>query len=122
MPSIDAAASIYTQVLVDALVHMNGRAKEAVTVILLSSLRVANVPMLTSRETAELFTKWYNEGVLNEKLICIQPRAVYAAVAKAKIEDHLRDLDANFHEENASLRAMHLWVTNPILYMERMGI
>lgn len=122
--------AIYTQVLIEVLEHMNGDAKDAVISILLRSLRVTNVPISTSMENAELFTKWYNEGVLNERIVCIEPRATYAAIAKAKIEEHLQDLEANIDlygamyvdDESEFLRDMYLWVEDPLRYLERRNI
>ena len=130
MTAADAATSIYTQVLVEALEYMNGDAKDAVIRILLRSLRVANVPIGTSRETAELFTKWHNENVLSQRIVCIEPRDTYAAIATAQIEEHLQDLETNIDEygamyvddTSAYLRDMYLWIENPILYLEQRNI
>lgn len=128
--AMTTSIATYTQVLVEVLEHMNGDAKDAVISILLRSLKVTNVPIGTSMEIAELFTKWHNESVLNERIVCIEPRDTYAALAKAKIEEHLQDLEANIDEYGAmyvddtseSLHDMYLWVENPILYLEQRNI
>ena len=130
MPAADAVSSTNTQCLVDCIKYMDGEAKDIVTEILLSSLMVINVPMLTSQNTADLFTQWYYEGTLREKLICIQPRAVYAERAKIMIENHFQRLGENIgefnqvrvNEEREWLRSAYLWVTDPIIYMTKRGI
>ena len=130
MPAADAAAATNTQVLVETLNYLEGDARNIVAEILLSSLKVINVPMLTSRRTAELFTIWYNTGVLRDQLICIQPRAVYAEQAVNIIDGHLRRFEENIEElgirrcaeEISSLRSMRLWITDPIEYMRKRHI
>jgi hypothetical protein len=125
MPAANAQNATDTYSLINATHYMEGDAKNALVDILKSSLRVLNVPNGTNAEIALIFTQWYNEGILYNRLICIKPRNVYRDEEIASIvsniiwlESHHEEISARvLQEEVEALQDQYQWVENPVRYL-----
>ena len=135
MPAADAANTISTHCLVNALKDMRGNAKAAVIEILTNYIRVLDFNYVGYEEyedlsDAEILTMWYEDGVLNDKLVGVMHIAEHKEAALQKIINDIIWLETNWREIGAmqlqegveDLQDVHKWVSNPMNYLRDKNI
>lgn len=130
MPAADAANTISTHYLVNALRDMEGNAKAAVIEILTNYIRVLEFNYAGYEEhkdltDAEILTKWYEDGVLNDKLVGVMHAAEHKDATLREITNKIIWMEKNWRVIGAmelqegveELQDLYKWVRHPIAYL-----